>query len=256
MIVQTEAIVLKQHKIANNRRMIVLFTKKYGKISAGTNMNEGRRGKSALALRPFAYSDFELYKKGSYYNINGSDLKKSHYPIGEKLDRFMASSDMISYLEKIIQEEQPSPKIFDLSIEFLEVISKANDNFDTILLSFYIQSLKYLGIMPELKKCVNCGEKIDGLDYIFSVEAGGGLCNKCTNIKTIEAGDRLIFRPTFDIIGTIDYFANNRMNKFLKISLKRQFILQLKQILNSYVGYYLDVDILNEEWGSPKLGGK
>ena len=72
MIVQTKAIVLKQHKIANNRRLIVLFTKKYGKISAGTNMNEGRRGKSALALRPFAYSDFELYKKGSYYSINYS----------------------------------------------------------------------------------------------------------------------------------------------------------------------------------------
>lgn len=249
MIVESEGIVLKQRKIANNRRMIVIFTKRYGKINAGTNINEKRRGKSALAIAPFAYSKYELYKKGTYYNINGGEVKNSYYSIGEKLDRFIAASAMISFVEDIIQDEQPSPKIFDLSIEFLETISKADENFDTILIAFYVKSLKYLGIMPELKHCVNCGETIISPDYVFSVKAGGGVCKNCCQDVQNEGSCELIFTPNFDIIGTIKYFANNPMSKFLRVSLKKQFTQELKQILNSYIQYYLDVEILKDDLG-------
>ena len=48
MIITTEGIVLRQRKIANNRRMIVLFTKRCGKLSAGTSINEKSRSRAAL----------------------------------------------------------------------------------------------------------------------------------------------------------------------------------------------------------------
>jgi orotate phosphoribosyltransferase len=48
MIISTEGIVLRQRKIANNRRMIVLFTKQYGKISAGTSVNETMQALSKI----------------------------------------------------------------------------------------------------------------------------------------------------------------------------------------------------------------
>ena len=65
MLITTEGIVLKQNKIANNRRMIVVFTKDYGKISAGTGLSERGRNRSALALRPFTYSEYEIFKIGT-----------------------------------------------------------------------------------------------------------------------------------------------------------------------------------------------
>ena len=53
MITDTEAIVLRQVKTVGGRRMILLFSKKFGKISVGTNATEGGKSKSALAIRPF-----------------------------------------------------------------------------------------------------------------------------------------------------------------------------------------------------------
>ena len=50
MVITAEGIVLRQRKIANNRRMIVLFTKQYGKISAGTSVNEKSRSKAIAKL--------------------------------------------------------------------------------------------------------------------------------------------------------------------------------------------------------------
>ena len=55
MITDTEGIVLRQTKTVAGRRMILLFSRKFGKISVGTSAAEGGKNKSALAARPFTY---------------------------------------------------------------------------------------------------------------------------------------------------------------------------------------------------------
>ena len=47
MKADTEGIVLRETKTSYNRRMILLFTREYGKISAGTNLGERGKSKSA-----------------------------------------------------------------------------------------------------------------------------------------------------------------------------------------------------------------
>ena len=133
MIINTEGIVLRQRKIANNRRMIVLFTKQYGKLSAGTSVNEKSRSKAALALRPFTYAEYDIFKGRDAYSINSAQAKRSFYSIGEDIDRFMNASAFIEYLDKVLEEGAPSPKLFDLSLEFLQSVSECRSGSDTLL---------------------------------------------------------------------------------------------------------------------------
>ena len=72
--------------------MIVIFTKQYGKLSAGTSINEKSRGKAALALRPFTYAEYDIFKGREAYSINSASVSKSFYSIGEDIDRFMTAS--------------------------------------------------------------------------------------------------------------------------------------------------------------------
>ena len=62
MYINSEGIILRQVKAASGRRMLLVFTKKYGKISAGSDISEKGRGKAALALRPFTYGQYEFFK--------------------------------------------------------------------------------------------------------------------------------------------------------------------------------------------------
>ena len=48
MITDTDAIVLRQVKTVNGRRMLLLFSQKYGKISVGSNLTESGKIKTAL----------------------------------------------------------------------------------------------------------------------------------------------------------------------------------------------------------------
>lgn len=253
MLVTTEGIVLKQRKISNNRRMIVIFTKSYGKISAGTNVNERGKGKSALALRPFTYAGYDIFKNRGYYNINGTDVKQSFYSIGEDIDRFMAASRMMEYLDQILEEEQPKPKLFDMTLAFLRAVSEARNGFSTMLYAYIVKSLGMLGVMPELKHCVNCGKTPEepansgkNSHMAFSVSDGGIICEDCLTEE--KSGDHtLIFRPEFDIVGMLQYFVDNPFPQFGKVVLKPEYSAEIRHILSEYIKYYLSIDVLDEE---------
>ena len=251
MLISTEGIVLKQRKIANNRRMIVIFTKQYGKISAGTSINEKGRTKSALALRPFTYAEYDLFKGRDSYSINSASVRKSYYSIGEDLDRFMNASTFIDYLDRTLEEGEPMPALFDLALEFLESISSASSGADTLLYAFIVKSFRMLGVMPEIRCCVNCGREIPDGDKNggraafrqFSVSSGGVICDDCAAIEKSN-GNALIYKPSFDIIDVFRYFISKPISTFEKISLKPEVSDMIGQILAEYVNRYLGVDIL------------
>lgn len=258
MLVNTEGIVLKQRKIANNRRMITVFTKNYGKISCGTSLSEKGKGKSALAIRPFTYADYDIFKSRESYSINSAQTKKSYYSIGEDLDRFLVASKFIEYLDKILEEEQPRPKLFDMTLEFLEIVTRATRNYDTLLYAFIVKTLRVQGVMPELHSCVNCGKKLEDFGYsigadkkahAFSISSGGAVCEECSE-REKSSGSALIYRPNFDIIDTMQYFYDNPLERFEKIGLKEDVSQDIKRILGQYIDHYLGVGVLLDdvEW--------
>ena len=89
MITDTEGIVLRQVKAMGGRRMISLFSQKYGKISVGTSINEGGRNKTALSVKAFSYGKYELFKSRDNYNLNNGQVLKSYYGLGEDLDKYI-----------------------------------------------------------------------------------------------------------------------------------------------------------------------
>lgn len=124
MITDTEGIVLRQVKAAGGRRMISLFSRKFGKISVGASINEGGRNKTALAARAFSYGRYELFKSRDNYNLNNGQVIKSYYAIGEDLDKYMAASYVLELTDKMLPEEMPQPRIFSLLLEFMEALEK------------------------------------------------------------------------------------------------------------------------------------
>ena len=252
MIINTEGIVLRQRKIANNRRMIVLFTKQYGKITAGTSASEKSRSKAALALRPFTFADYDIFRGREAYSINSAQARKSFYSIGEDVDRFMAASAFIEYLDKVLGEEEPMPKLFDLALAFLESVSKSKSSAETLLFAFIVKSLKLLGVAPELSCCVGCGKSPDdfgeGGIKRFSVTGGGIICPDCAEQEKTTP-DSLIYSPAFDIITVFGYFDSRPLATFEKVDLKPDVAGVVRDILAEYTDRYLGVDVLRSSIG-------
>ena len=234
--------------------MISIFTRQYGKISAGTSINEKSRSRSALALRPFTFAEYELFKGRDAYSINTASARRSYYSIGEDIDRFMTASSFIEYLDKVTADGEPAPALYDLALEFLDSVSKTAKSAETLLFAFIVRSLPILGVSPELDYCVNCGKPVrpaDGSKDVknefksFSVTSGGVLCDECANKEKTEGG-ALIYQPFFDIIDVFRYFRSKPLSTFEKAVLKDDVTATVRKILAEYTGRYLDADVLSK----------
>lgn len=245
MLTDTEGIVLRQIKTSYNRKMILLFSKKYGKISAGTSIGEKGRTKSSLALRPFTYGRYELFKNRESYNINSAEVIKSYYKIGEDVDKYMNGSYVLEFTEKILHDEMPSPGMFNLLIDFFSLLEERKRGIGTLVLAYQTKALKYAGVMPELKQCVICGEKKSPVK--FSIEDGGIVCGDCWQNMQNSQPHTLIYDVKFGIVDILEYFSAHSLINLENLALKEETGKLLQKIIREYAAYYLDASELKSE---------
>lgn len=225
--------------------MTLLFTKKYGKISAGSTINEKGKSKSGLAVRPFTYGNYELYKKGDYYNINSAEVKQSYYRMGEDVDKYMHASFVLELTAKILPEGLPQPRIFNLLIDFMVELEKRQGKYMTLVLAYEVKVLMAIGMYPEIEECAVCGKK-NSLEY-FSVKDGGMICSECMGKIANSDGDSLIYDAKFGIVDVLKYFASNPLHTFEKIGLDDEVAARLQLIIRTYMSHHLDIGSLKSE---------
>lgn len=246
MITDTEAIVLRQVKTLNGRRMLLLFTKKFGKISVGTSASEGGRNKTALAVRPFTYGRYELFKGRDSYNLNNGQVIKSYYGLGEDLDKYMAGSYVLELTEKLLAEDLPQPRMFSLLLDFFDSLERRQKKHDTLVMAYMVKALDIMGTMPNIRECSVCGGENTG--RFFSVEEGGMVCSECAQSLMKDSNNEpLIYDADFDIINILKYFQKEPFGAFEKLALDEEILKKLRAILKSYMAYHLDVGKLKSE---------
>lgn len=241
MHINSEGIVFRQVKIGGGRKMLHLFTKKYGKISAGSSITEKTRSKSALATQLFTHSNYEIFKGRDYYNINSGEVKKSYYKIAEDVDKYMQASFVLELTEKMLPEEMPQPRLFHLLIDFFTEIEKRETKYETLVLAYEVKALSLMGSFPQLEQCACCGRQ-ESLSH-FSVKDGGMICVNCGN----KANDTLIYQVKFDIVSILKYFLKTPLHDFGRIALDEAVAKDLQGILRKYMSYYLDIGTLKSE---------
>lgn len=245
MFTDTEGIIFRQIKTVNGRRMVLLFSQKYGKISAGTNISERGKSKSTLAMRPFTYGKYELFKSRDNYHINGTEVIKSYYGIGEDVEKYMYCSYILELTEKLLQEEVPAPGIFRLILDFFDIMEKRSKKYETLTLAYQIKLLQESGSMPQVGHCVLCGGKEEPV--AFSVKEGGILCGRCCFNIHDNMNDALIYNVNFGIVNILRYILDNPLKNFENLSLDDEIQKQLSRIIKSYIAYHLDIGELKSE---------
>lgn len=245
MLTDTEGIVLRQIKTSYGRRMILLFSRKYGKISAGTSIGEKGRSRSSLALRPFTYGRYELFKNRDSYNINSADVIKSYYGIGEDVDKYMSGAYVLEFTEKVLPEESPYPAVFRLLTDFFEMLETRDKGIGTLVLAYQTNILRIMGVMPQLDRCAVCGQAKPAVK--FSIEEGGILCEDCARNIENSPSHTLIYDVKFGIVDILRFFISNPLKNLENLALKKDAGSLLQKIIREYAAYYLDASDLKSE---------
>ncbi len=247
MIITTEGIIFKSVKTVNNRLMLSVFTRKFGKINVGTGLSGKNKKKTELFLKPFTLSNYHIYKNNDFFNLNYGDVKKSYFDIGADVDKYIMASSILEISEKILPENVSSPKLFDDLVEYFDLISQKKVNYSLISISYKLKLLKELGYLPDFKSCVYCNKVFDSDDEIFfNLLEGEILCNKCKKTQDIS-NDTLIYDLKFDIVGIINFLTDKSMETFKSLLLEDEIQSRISNMLTSYLRHHLSIDNLKSE---------
>lgn len=249
MKADTEGIVLRETKTSYNRRMLLLFTREYGVISAGTNLGERGKSKSALALQHFTFGRYALHRGRNSYNIDGAEVVRSFYGIGEDVDKYFNGSYVLEFTAKVLHPEVPMPGVFDMLIDFFDLLERREKGFGTLVLAYQTKLLTYMGVAPVLDRCVVCGAPPG---ECFSVADGGLICDECRKKIIAEEGENsahgaLIYQVSFDIINALKFIHVSPLKKLENIALNEDTGRTLQKIIREYAAYHLDASNIKSE---------
>ena len=233
---------MKQIKAVNGRRMVVILTKRYGKITAGTSISEGGKNKTALALRPFTYGRYELFKGRESFSINGAETLQSFYSIGESVEKYMAASYALELTDRVTQEEQPQSALLPVLKSFLELLDERKSAFDTLLIAFQLKLLQVSGCAPQLERCVRCCK--EDASAVFSIADGGLVCADCQETASQEA---LRFALSEDQLSALRYMEKKPIAALKGIGLNQDAEKKLRRLFQKYIAYHLGIEDLKSE---------
>lgn len=250
MKADAEGIVLRETKTSYNRRMIQLFTREYGKISAGTSLGERGKSKSSLALQHFTFGKYALHRGRSGYNIDSAEVVKSFYGIGENVDKYFQGAYVLEFTGKVLEDEVPAPGIFNLLVEFFQLLESREKGFGTLVLAYQSKLLGYMGVAPVLDRCAACGKPAEG--HWLSIEEGGLICDSCLKEMKAQAGensdcDSLLYPVDGVIINALDFFAKSPLRKLENVALNEETGRRLQRIIRDYAAYHLDASNIKSE---------
>lgn len=179
-------LVIRSMNYGENDKIITIFTKEHGKITA---MAKGARNtKSAYlgATQLFSYCDFVYYSGRSFAYLNQVALKESFHKLRNDLDKLAKAAYMTEAVYQSFEDYQADEQVLRLMLNLLYFLHEdmAEDE-GVLLLTFQLKLLTYLGFAPHLDQCSHCG-KSEGLIGL-STDDASAVCGNClSSVKEVR----------------------------------------------------------------------
>lgn len=178
---KADAIVIRLADFSNTSRVVTLFTREFGRLSAIAKGGKRLKGpfESALDLLSTCRVVF-LRKSSSALDIlTEAHLKHRFRPAPANLSSFYAGCYVAEVLAGFTEDYDPHPQLFDSAQWALEQFAGEGD-IRLPLLKFELVALQEVGQLPSLEVCGLCGESIDvQSSFTYRISHSGVICATC-----------------------------------------------------------------------------
>ncbi|MBK8229969.1 MAG: DNA repair protein RecO [Candidatus Eisenbacteria bacterium] len=189
-IVECEGMVLRSLRYGETSRIVTLFTRAHGKVSAMAKGARETKSPFGSSLEPFCVASYVFYHR------TGRDLQflksgwteREYSALWEDAERFLHGAALLEFLDRILLEEEPVPEIYDLAQRALAVLTRApRERLRELFRAFQLRAAAHLGYAPMLDRCLHCarglpeGEAEMTEVWVFRATEGGALCPNCAS---------------------------------------------------------------------------
>lgn len=227
-ILKTEAIVLSKLDYSNSSKIVHLYTKDFGKISAIVKAGRTAKSKIGMMVDPPNYLNIIIYKKVTrdVQLMSNADIIE-HYPnIKEDFDKLRFCYAILELLNNLTVENESNEKLFRGVVKMLSLINIGKEEASVLFGRFFLFFLKEIGYEFVTDKCAACGkENLPADDYAINFHLGI-ICNECRkeHIESFQLNQELfnylICLKNGFLVDNVSAQTNERAIQFLEKYLK------------------------------------
>ena len=153
-IIKTEAFVLKSLKYGETSKIVTLFTKDYGKISAIVKGARNFKSRNCGVLETMNYINSVIYFKDNrdLHLVSSAEYIKSFPNILNNYEKLQASYRIIEMINKSLFVNEINKQIFDLLLRTYDRLNISVFDFSINILFFQTELLKIMGHSPDFSK--------------------------------------------------------------------------------------------------------
>ncbi|WP_404453045.1 DNA repair protein RecO [Virgibacillus necropolis] len=215
MLEKIEGIVIKSQDYGETHKIVTIFSKKVGKLSALARGAKKTKSRMAAVTQPFIHGEFFIYLGKGLSTIQQGEVINSNRAIREDIMKTAFTAFVVELTDKLLEAEEPDYYIYEQLAKTIAWIVE-NDDADIPIMMYELKLYKKGGFAPTVDSCVNCGRKEDLVS--FSIAEGGLLCNRCASIdqhaialpKSVAKLLRIFLEVGLEQVGTITIKEQNK----------------------------------------------
>jgi DNA repair protein RecO (recombination protein O) len=177
---KTEAVVLRTIRYGEADRILHLYTRDRGRVSAMAKGVRRTRTRFGGRLEPFFRLDMILYEgRSELLTVTSAETVEGHARLREHAGALDAAARACDAVARLFETGDPHPAVYHLLCNELALLDRGGETAATHAnqLAFRLKLLLAAGFAPQLAACATCGER----EHLvaFSGAAGGVVCSAC-----------------------------------------------------------------------------
>jgi DNA repair protein RecO (recombination protein O) len=191
-VLTSEAVVLRTWPVHEADLIVSFFTRDYGRMRGVAKAALKSRKRFGGALEPMTVTRAWFAEKPRQELVRLDQMEILRSPLGSRVDqaRMAVLSFYAEVIDEALPERDPQDAVFRLLVSVLDethAVEKSSgpQNRDPghtdrgpwmALTYFSLWMTRLMGLLPEISRCIVCGEPLRGAEISFSSHADGLTC--------------------------------------------------------------------------------
>ncbi len=238
----TEALVIGSMRYGEADRIISMYTRDRGRISAIAKGIRRLKSKTGGRLEPFSLVRASFHSgRGSLYTVAGVDTLRTFQGVRDQLFRMDEGARLLSAVRRLFPGEEASVPAFNLLVRGTAQLAEASDqaSASTIVLATRLKLLVVLGYAPEMSRCAGCGAA--GPFCGFSPALGGVLCESCwagDGAAGAETSGAPCFGLSAGAVATLQVLVDKPLVELESIDIDGRAAAEVEHVLTQTLAYH------------------
>lgn len=230
----TDALVIGSMRYNEADRIVTLYTRERGKVSAVAKGVRRTKSKVGGRLEPFSLVKMSLHSgRGTLYTVVGVETVRTFQGVRDQLFRMEEGARLLTAVRHLFPGEEPSTAAFNLLVRGVARLSEAEDAAAAagVVLATRLKLLVLMGYAPEMSRCARCGS--EGPLYGFSPGLGGVVCESCVQVESVTC-----FVLSAGAVATLRTLCQNSLAEIKDLDLDDRATAEVEQVLAQTLAYH------------------